>query len=322
MKGNKPESKAQTYLVINPGSRGGRGQAIAATYLRLLTDNGARHDWGLTRDLDDATQLTRQALARGYTTIVAVGGDGTINRVINGFCSARRKPPGARMGVLYAGTSPDFCHFHSIPTDPARAVALLLDGAVHPIDVCRLRHCDRDGETRTDYFASSTNIGLGAGIAARANRYRPFLGDFLGTLLASVVTIAGQRPLALRLILDGEEVTLASCLNITVGKNPHLASGLKLDLSSSPSDGRFFVFGLDRISRWGLLRTLPQLYSGAVARRQRFFLQRGRSLRIEPLQHRVPTEFDGDPAGWCPAEVTLLPGTLALIGGRLTGGGQ
>jgi len=310
------------YLVINPGSRHGRGRATAARYLSLLTSDpgtGARAvacDCGYTRNLEDAATLARRALDAGYDTVVAVGGDGTINRVLGAFLDSGPRGARARLGVLYSGTSPDFCRFHGIPTDPAAAVAVLRQGVARPIDVCRILHQDAAGQPRVDHFASSANIGLGAGIAAGANRMRPRLGDFLGTLLAAALTIAGRGPQRVRVVIDGQELALAPALNITVGKNPYLAGGLKLDTEIAGDDGSLYVFAICGIGRGRLLWALPRIYSGSIAHDRRFLLRRATSVRIEPIDGAIRTEFDGDPAGWCPAEISVLPKAVQLIGAR------
>jgi len=357
-------SLARAFLVINPGSCGGTAAETAARYLALLAgeaygprpgsrsaprgrgragDRRPAHEY--TRDLDDARMIALRALAAGHDPIVAIGGDGTINRVLNALMEhAGRLPAGSaapRLGVLYAGTSPDFCRFHGLPTDPENAVARLRQGESRAIDVCRSEHCDAQGAIRAAFFASSSNIGLGAGIASRANRLRPRLGDAAGTALASVLTIAGRRPQRVRLLLDGRPREIPALLNLTVGKNPYLAGGLKLDLPASPDDGRLFVFAVCGIGRLGLLAALPRIYSGAIARDPRFLLTRAERVRVEPAEGARrwaggrardaaeagrgpagapapswPTEFDGDPAGWCPAEIRVLPRAVQLIGGR------
>ncbi len=302
------------FLVINPGSRHGRSRETATRYLELLGGGLGAIAFGFTRDLDDAASLTHRALGEGHDTVVAVGGDGTINRVVGALLNAGALGARARLGVLYSGTSPDFCRFHGIPTDPAAAVARLRQGLARPIDICRIQHLDDAGRARVDFFASSANIGLGAGIAARANRLRPHCGDVSGTLLATVATIARSRPQPLRLVIDGEELITPPALNITVGKNPHLAGGLKLDARVTGCDGRLYVFTLAGIGRARLLWDLPRLYSGRIARDPRFVLRRATTVRVEPLSGSLRTEFDGDPAGWCPAEIQVLPRAVRLIG--------
>ncbi len=309
------------YLVINPGSHHGRAASWAKRYEELLTADGANAprslDRGYTRDLEDARALAQRAIEAGYDTILAVGGDGTINRVIGALADARSavsRPP--RLGILYAGTSPDFCRFHGLPADPPAAVARLREGTALTIDACAVEHRDADGTLRTHVFASSANIGLGAGIAARANRWRPRLGDSAGTLAASLATILGRRPERMRLILDEEEIEIPAAWNVTIGKNPYLAGGLQLETGVRPNDGWMYVFALAGIGRARLLADLPRIYSGSIARDSRFLLRRARRARIETLDGDTRIEYDGDPAGWCPACIRVIPHAIELIGGR------
>jgi diacylglycerol kinase family enzyme len=129
-----------------------------------------------------------------------------------------------------------------------------------------------------------------------------------------VITISRHRRQPLRLFIDGIEVAIAPTLNITVGKNPHLASGLKLAADMAPDDGRLFVFAACGIGRRQLLWALPRLYTGSIARDRRFLLRRAKTVRILPGPAQVRTEFDGDPAGYCPAEIGVLPRAIRLIG--------
>ncbi len=312
----------RTYLIINPGSGNGRSRRLAELYTSLLRERDVRFSQGATGCLDDARHLTRQAIEAGYDRVVAVGGDGTINRVISGlFDSDQATSASAELGVLYAGTSPDFCRFHGIPTDPQAAVEQLIGGAVSTIDVCRMRHRTSTDREQYSYFASSANIGLGADIARRANRLRPFWGDTAGTLLATVATIVRARrhrvDLGLSPVNGGPEAQAAQVLNITVGKNPHIASGLKLEVDIAPADGRLYMFLIGGISRLSLIGALPSLYSGEIANDPRFSLHRVTRVRIDTAGRPLTTECDGDPAGWCPAEISILPQAVKLVGARV-----
>ena len=91
---------------------------------------------------------------------VAVGGDGTINEVLDGL--AQSGDPRRKMGVLYSGTSPDFCRFHGIPTEPAAALACLIQGKARPVDVVRIAYADADGVTTCDGDCNDFNDNVHA----------------------------------------------------------------------------------------------------------------------------------------------------------------
>ena len=304
------------YLICNPGSSSGRSRRRGQVYRDMLTERGVEFDFATTDSLADAERLARGAAAAGrYDAVVAVGGDGTINRVLNGLLAGGDRGRCA-MGVLYSGTSPDFCTFHGLPVEPETAVEALLTGRARPVDVCRMRHLGPDGRMCVSHFASSANLGLGAGVARRANRYRTVLGDRMGTMLAAVLTVAATRPRAMDLTIDGEPSRVDRVMNVTVGKNPYLASGLKLDVDVARDDGRLFVFIAAGIGRLAFLTSLPKVYSGRIVDDDRFELRWARSVSVRPVGTPVEAEMDGDPAGMCPVEIDVLGGAIDLIGGR------
>ena len=113
-------------LLMNPASRGGRGQRAWP----LFDDAGCRRIVS-----SNPAELLAGAVADDAPLLVAVGGDGTINLALN---AAMRRSPRPRLGVLCAGTSPDFCRFHGLPVEPRAALAVLRRGVSRPIDLCRV----------------------------------------------------------------------------------------------------------------------------------------------------------------------------------------
>lgn len=298
-------------LILNPGSRHGRGRRLWTLWREGLSRAGMAVEAVETQSLDHAR---RAALAAppGCDTVVAVGGDGTINAVLTGIVEAGR--PDLRMGVLYAGTSPDFCRFHGIPTDPSASLDNLLHGIVRPVDIARVVCAEGPGRAPvTRCFACSASVGMGAAVAARANRWRRRCGDTLGTALAVLTAIAGARRLRLDLGLDGCALpTLTDVYHLMVVKNPWVASGLRLDLPRTPDDGALSIVAITARSRASLLRRLPGFYTGALVRAPGVTVRTAASVRLS-APGDADLEFDGDPQGALPADIVLLPRALPLI---------
>ncbi|HVN98225.1 MAG TPA: diacylglycerol kinase family protein [Syntrophorhabdaceae bacterium] len=296
-------------LVMNPSSRSGRGVRLWEAWRDRLARALIPYESFVTEKQGDACRLAREC--EGESVVVAVGGDGTINEVLDGILQSGN--PGLQMGVLYAGTSPDFCRFQRIPVDCEEALDTLLKGNITEVDVCRIRYTDEKGNNITAHFGCSSNIGMGAAVARSANQMRRSLGDTLGTGAALLKTIFSSRPADLDMIIDGEPVSLAKVNNLSVIKNPYLASGLKLDLSVRPDDGNLWVMGLYGKSRSGFLRLLPGWYTGSVVRYPGIYLRKMRTIKVTAAP-RQEIEFDGDPRGRLPAEIELLPKALRLRG--------
>lgn len=203
-----------------------------------------------TRGPGDAFEAA--AKVEDCDTAVAVGGDGTINEVLDGVLQSGK--PDLRMGVLYSGTSPDFCRFHGIPTSPEAALGAFLAGQSRKVDVAKITYVDGRGGERVSHFGCSCNVGMGAAVASFSNRVRRFTGDGLGTFIAVLRAFIACKPVDLELEIDGGTWPLAKTNNLSVVKNPHIASGLKLNLALEPDDGRMSVVGVHGKGRSGLLK--------------------------------------------------------------------
>ena len=108
---------------MNPGSRSGKGKLHWNILTQRLSSGAIDFDVQETQSLRHGLELARDA-AENYAAIVAVGGDGTINAVADGILQSPY--PARAMGVLYTGTSPDFCRYHHIPITPELAVDALI----------------------------------------------------------------------------------------------------------------------------------------------------------------------------------------------------
>jgi len=265
----------------------------------------------LTQSLSHAMELARAS--RGCDAVVAVGGDGTVNAVLDGVMQAG--DPELAMGVLYCGTSPDFCRFHGIPLEPDAAVEALLGGKRRLVDVGRITYGRPNGAQATAHFGCGSNIGLGAAIARMANRVRRFLGDAVGTGLAVLAALARIPPADLSAEIDGEPHPLPRNNNLSILKNPFIASGMKLNVGLRPDDGDLCAVAISGRTPAGLLQALPGFYSGRAAAAPGIWVRKCRRIVVRgPAATEV--EFDGDPRGCLPVAIAILPRSLPLIGSQ------
>jgi len=296
-------------LIMNPASRSGKGRSLWTIWKEKLSSNGIDFEAIVTSGPGDAFEICRTE--QGNQTLVAVGGDGTINEVLDGI--AQSGNPGLRMGVLYSGTSPDFCRFHGIPTDPEKAVCCLLSRSIKKIDIVQIDYVNEYGGSQTAFFACGCNIGLGAKVADFSNRWRKILGDRLGTGLGVVRAIVQAQPFNVCCDVDGIKKNIPQINNISILKNPHIASGLKLNINLKPDDGRLALVAIHGHSRRKLCKLLPGFYSGEVADSNAISIQACSRVCIRSNTSQK-IEFDGDPRGFLPITATILPRSLNLVG--------
>lgn len=298
----------KAVVILNPGSHAHRGTGHWDDWLSALRRAGIELETHQTRTLDDAQQWARQA--EHADVVVAVGGDGTINRVLSGLMASPAPRPA--LAVLYTGTSPDFCRFQGIPLDHGRALATILARRIRAVDIVRIEYRDAAGNPAAASFGSSANIGIGAHAAARANRWRPFLGEYVGTGLAVLSTLGDVRPTLTVRLDGGPAVLLPGCVNLTIAKNPLIASGLKTGDTLAPDDGLLAALGVYDLRLSSLLRLFPSFYSGCMPAGRGIFQAHCRQAVIT-ADRACPLEFDGDPHGYLPVTIEIMPRALQLM---------
>ena len=274
-------------VLVNPSSHGGRS-ARRLPRLRGLLPEG---EFVVLKDIDEARRRAREA--KGLEAVVACGGDGTINAVAGGVLENIDKS--LKFGVIYAGTSPDFCREHGIPTDAEGAVAVLRKGAVREVPVLTANGVP---------FFCSMNLGMGAAVAESANRLRPKFGDFIGTLWSVLrEVVRGRR---YDVAVNGE--TISGVVHALVTRMPRIAGGLKIALPSLADDEYALWFARD-VTRFGSLRLLWKMYRGKPCGEVRILRGRTEFSSSAP----IALEYDGDPHGELPVSVDLFPNRLRLV---------
>ena len=276
------------FLVLaNPSSHGGRSGRILSLLRELLSEG----EFVVLKNIEEASRLAREAT--GYEAVVACGGDGTVNAVARGVLANRDNA--LKFGVLYTGTSPDFCREHGIPTDAEEAVAVLRAGEVREIPVLT---------ANGDSFFCSMNLGMGAMVAATANRLRPLLGDALGTLWPVLREVLHGRRYDVQ--VNGEKI--CNVAHAFVTRMPRIAGGLKVALPPLADDEYALWFARD-VLRFGCLRIVWNLYRGNPCGELRVL--RGKTT-FASVNH-VALEYDGDPHGALPVAVGFAPRRLRLL---------
>lgn len=282
------------FLVLaNPSSHGGRSGRILA-YLQSIFSEG---EFVILKDIEEAVRLARES--SGYDAVVACGGDGTINAVAQGVLENRE--PSLKFGVLYTGTSPDFCFEYGIPIDAEGAIAVLREGSVREIPVLAANNVP---------FFCSLNLGMGAAVASSANTLRPLIGDVPGTFWAVLREV--MRGKRYHVNVNGEE--FRGVAHVLVTRISRIAGGLKIALPQLADDEYALWLARD-ISRAGCLRLLFNMYRGKPC--GEFHILRGRTELSSPTP--VALEYDGDPHGSLPVSVALTERRLRLIVPRLKG---
>jgi diacylglycerol kinase family enzyme len=176
------------------------------------------------------------------------------------------------------------------------------------------RHANAEPDSQVDWFLCSVNLGMGASIADGSNSgLRRYLGDTLGTFVSLVKTASRFEPGDVTGTVDGRVEVLNRVMNVTIGKNPHIASGIRLGVEMEPDDGSLYLFAVRNFTFFGLMAQAKRLYGGTFQDHPNNYLRRITSCSVKEFEGASRVEFDGDARGYLPCSVRVLKKTLDLI---------
>ena len=299
-------------VILNPAAGGGSGGRAAPRVEQLLNEHGLRYDLVRTERPWQAAEIAKEAALGGYDVVVAAGGDGTTNEVINGLMEAKLSGgPSIPLGVLCVGRGNDFTSTVGIPEDLELAFQNLVRGHRRAIDIGRVAG-GRFPEGR--FFGNCVGVGFDAIGTIEAAKL-PRLGGFLSYLIAVLKTIFlyNLGPL-IEVKYDGQTLTQPSLL-ISVMNGRRLGGGFIMAPEASPDDGLFDLCMAGEVSRARMFALIPHFMRGTQATQEPITTARAANISITALEGSLPAQTDGEIlcVDGQHLEVTLLPLEMEVI---------
>jgi diacylglycerol kinase (ATP) len=297
-------------IIVNPIAGKGAGQKLIPEITQTLEDLGLDFIIAVTEQPGHGIELARKA-AVDYDVVVAAGGDGTANEVINGLMLAgvegHRK---AALGVLPIGRGNDFAYGMNLPTEWKQAAQVLKDDRKKPLDI-GLVTGERYPQGR--YFGNGVGIGFDAVVGFVAARSK--LTGMLSYLVAAIKTISlyFNAP-TVELTLDDQTLTQA-CLMVSIMNGRRMGGSFMMAPNSSNDDGKLDLCIVGSLSRMGIVRLFPKVMAGTQAESLAVKTLRSKTLHVKALQGTLPAHADGETLceeGY-ELKIELLPSALNFV---------
>jgi YegS/Rv2252/BmrU family lipid kinase len=310
----------ETLFIINPVSGGGAALRAWRTARPALVAAGLSIREHFTARAGEAIHATRAALLDGVTRIVAVGGDGTLSEVVNGYLDDHGRPinPQAAVGILPGGTGADFCKTLGI-AGRNQALAAITGSAIKITDAGSITLNDERGQRYTRAFINLASFGLGGDTAMTINGWRGRRSRLLNGraryALAALRALDRYRNHRVRVRLgQGREAEIDSNL-LVVANGKYAGGGMMLAPHAQLDDGEFDVILADGASRWDVIKELPRIGRGGHLKNPKVSEHRACVISITS-DERLAIDVDGDFAGYTPAELFVLPAAVKLLAGQ------
>lgn len=307
----------RTVLIINPQSQNG---ALGRKWPHL--SGKIRRELGSFEELrtsgpGDATTLARRAIDDGAERVVAVGGDGTINEVVNGFFDddALRNPD-VVFGVIPSGTGGDFRKTLRVPNDPVEAARVLAAGHTRRIDMGKLEYTTDDGDGAVRMFINIASLGLSGLVDEYINRSNKRLGGKLSFMLATVRASLNYQNQRVHLEFDGDphDAVDVSVNTVAVANGRYFGGGMFIAPDAELDDGFFDVVVIGDFGLLEMSLKSRRLYKGTHLSLDKVSHRRARAVRAEPIGDLdVRLDVDGEAPGRLPATFSIVPDALTIV---------
>jgi YegS/Rv2252/BmrU family lipid kinase len=300
------------FVIVNPTAGRGAGERAIPQVEQSLRANGLDFVLVRTERPWHAVELARKAAADGFDAVVAVGGDGTANEVLNGLMQAKTAGGRApRMGVLSVGSGNDFAFGVGIPHELEAGCRVLASGRVRALDVGRVRGGDFP-EGR--YFGNGVGIGFDTVVGFEARKLKHlhgFMAYFVGAL--KTIFLYFRAPL-LDIELDGQVISQRA-LMVSIMNGRRMGGGFLMAPNGKPDDGVFDLCIAAQIGRIAVLRLIPRFMKGTQSSHPAIKMLRARRVSVTARDGSLPAHVDGETI--CTAgerlEVEMLPAEVEIF---------
>jgi diacylglycerol kinase (ATP) len=298
-------------IIANPIAGHGNGAKAIPVIEKSLSAHGLDFSLVRTERVGHAIELARAAALEGVDVVVASGGDGTVNEVLNGLMAARVEGKTAALGVLPAGRGNDFSYCKGIPPDMETACRVLFANQRRKVDIGCIRGGKVSGER---YFGNVLGVGFDAITTIEVSKM-PRWGGFLSFLVAVLKTIfLYYKGPTVKVDYDGKTITMPTLL-VAVMNGRRLGDGFYLAPDAKADDGWFDLVIAREVTRRRIFTLIPHFMKGTQATQPEIFTAQAAKITITAQKGVLPAETDGEilctDGDWL--QVEILPRAIDLV---------
>ncbi|KAG0259817.1 hypothetical protein BGZ95_004570 [Linnemannia exigua] len=318
-------------FVVNRRGGGGKGGKTWDKLEPLVAKRLAGTKWKVeyTQHSGHASDLAREFVNEGYNIVVAVGGDGTISQVVNGYMLADGNAKGCAIGIISSGTGGDFVRTTKTPKDPLQALELILNTESTLVDVGHVSASKPNSPSviNEQYFINICSVGISGSIIKRveSSSIAKYISGGLVYWLYTYLTGLVYRPPPVKYTLtegpagteEGKEKQMGLYI-MAVANGRYLGGNMHIAPNADISDSQFDVVCLHDLTLTdAFFKASPALKSGNLMNlpAHQAFTQRNAKVSISPVnaKDKIYVEADGEVAGVLPAQWKIIPQGCRMI---------
>ncbi|NVO19510.1 MAG: diacylglycerol kinase family lipid kinase [Bacteroidetes bacterium] len=303
------------FIIVNPNAGKRKGQHDWLNIAKLLNEAGIEFINIFTEHRDHAMHLAQKYIEKGFRNIIVVGGDGTLNEVVNGiFTQSHVAPSEIRLAMIPVGTGNDWCRMYNISNDYKEAINTIVNGKEFVQDAGSVKYFTSLGMEKTRYFINMAGMGFDALVAKKTNRQKEQgKGGALSYFVNIFSSLFYYKFTRTSIKLDDQSIQ-HEVFSMSVGICQFNGGGMKQAPNAKPDDGLFDLTIIKPIGKFKVIRNVVKLFDGSFTRLPEVSTYISSKINILS-ETPMYLEVDGESLGHTPFEFVIIPRSLRIITG-------
>lgn len=301
------------FVIVNPVAGSGRGLIDFPQISRLLRNDDIRHDAVFTEHKHHATELAVTAANQGYRRIIVIGGDGTLNEVVNGlFIQKAVEPREILLAVIAVGTGNDWVRTFGIPQHYSEAIRAIREGRSFLQDVGTVTYTESH-YTQTRYMANVAGLGFDAYVISTFNhlKMKGYKGGWM-YLYSILKSYFRYKSSGARIWVDDKVVFNDLMFSLAIGICKYNGGGVQQLPNALADDGLLDLTIIRPVHWWHIVFRLKKLFNGDIYQIGHVIHAQGRKVKIEAAPS-IQLETDGELMGGTPVEVNIRQRAIRVV---------
>lgn len=284
-------SAIKTHIIFNPLAAGGRaGKNKSKIISELHHQLGNCFDVSETHSINDATSITIEAISAGYNLIIAVGGDGTLNQVVNGFIqTGSYNEHQTRLGVISFGTGQGFAQSIGLPKDIKSQITVIKNDTSKLVDVGKISF--ENGQA-AKYFLNELQFGIGGTLCKNISTVTKMMLGRFAFGFEAVKTLLRYEAEEIQMTINERSVS-EKAIGVVISNGAFTGGGMRLTPDAMIDDGLLDVLVIEEMPLLKRLNSFSKIYSGRHIGNRAFKLFKTREIRFG-YNNGLSAEADGE----------------------------
>jgi YegS/Rv2252/BmrU family lipid kinase len=304
----------QKWLIIaNPSAGNGKVNRKLTFIEKLLQSNAIEYEMVRTKKRGDGIFLAKKGITDGFRNIMAIGGDGTNNEVINGIVQQKIVPSQSiTYSLLPIGTGNDWIKTHGIPKNVENFISMLKKGKTTFQDIGVVTFI-KNGEPQKRHFANVAGMAYDAFVVKKTEKQGGIFSNKLFYLISLIRYLFQYKLQKAKIQFNDVELT-DYFYTINVGICRFAGGGMEIVPHAVPDDGKLAITIAGRFSKLEVLLNTYRFYNGSIAKLSKISTHLSTNVKVESLEERpVFVEVDGEFLGNTPVEFGIIPKALKIL---------